>query len=65
MCILVECMPQWLPLDVGTGIVKGGGAQVGPQLNNFDQVSSDDLMTRWGGYVWGVGQGVCLGGSPG
>ena len=48
------------------GLWGGGGgcAQVGPQLNNFDQVSSDDLMTRWGGYVWGVGEGVCLGGSP-
>ena len=39
-------------------------SSVGPQLNNFDQVSSDDQMSiAWGGYVGEVGRWVCPGGS--
>ena len=50
-------MFQWPPLDVSSG-----GVGIGPQVNKFEQVSSDDhqmSLAREVGYIQREG-GVCL-----
>ena len=49
----------WLPLDVS--LVGAGGVGVGPQVNNFEQVSSDDHRMS----VVGGTQVPCLAGERG
>ena len=41
-CLTPACQPHvfwWLPLDVNTG---GGEGGLGPRVNKFEQLSSDD-----------------------
>ena len=53
-------MFQWPPLNVSTN----GGRELGPQVNRFEQVSSDDhqmSVARGRGPMSGVGGGESVG----